>query len=370
MNKLMINFSQAKDRKLYDMFADYFRHYRANKGVKGLTYQTHHEDGTIVAFSEKEQDVHNEMKKEIARVAGIGNMDDFPVEVWATNPTLSWATFAVVNTLIDAILPEVLVKEIGAFTDIKVIGWGDSATFDIEPRDLFVVSKAGRGMAQGELKKQYRGQVAVIPEAHVLTVDSSLYRVLSGQESLARFAAKAVLSMEASVTRDAYSAFATAMASLDAVGADALRISGWADATFLNLAQTVEAWNGGARPVLMGTKLALGSVLPTSNVNYRYDLESDYVRMGYIKEFKGFGVLEMPQVAAWETEFNLAIDDTKLWLLSPTAGKLVKLVLEGATLSNTTGQFGNANLTQQTNLIKNWGTGIATSAIAGTIELS
>lgn len=364
----ILKFSQNEE--LYEMFVDYFTHYRANHGEEGLDYQTHDGEGRVISFSDKEGAVHEAMMKEILSKAGIPSFDGFSYETWASHPTLRWASFAVVNTLIDAVLPNVLMSSIGTFAEIRNVGWGDSASFEIEPRDLFVVSKSGSMMKQGELTKQYRGQVNVLAENHTLSVSSSLYRVLAGQESLAKFAAKAVMSMEASVARDAYSAFATAMNALDNSGDDALRISGWTDSTAVHLAQTVGAWNGGAEPMFVGTKLALGDVLPTSNVNYRYSLGDGYVTIGYLKEFKGYGVMELPQIAKWETEFDLVIDDTKVWLLSPTVGKPVKVVLEGSTLGNTTDQFGNANLTQQTNLHKRWGTGIATSALAGTIELS
>ena len=354
----------AGNNKFYEAFVDYFNHYRSQNGTKGLTFTADK------SFAEKESLIDVAFRKEIARFSGVPNAHELSPTAMASHPVITWATFEIVNQLVDAILPNAITDSIGLYTDVRTIGFGDSASFDIEPRDLFVVSKAGRGMRSGEIHRQYKGQVNVLPENHELTVGVSLYRVLSGAESLARFAAKAVMSMEAAMTRDAYVAFATAMAALDNSGDDALRISGWNDATFTALAQKVAAWNGGIKPVLMGTSVALVNVLPTTDVNYRYDLNSEYVKMGHIPQFRGYDVMEIPQVADWGTEFKTLIDDTKLWLVSPTAGKLVKLVLEGATLSNTDGAFDNANLMQNTTLMKSWGTGIATSALAGTIELS
>jgi len=354
----------AGNEAFYEAFVDYFNHYRTDNGAKGLTFSTDR------SFAEKEAAIDKAFRKEIARISNVPNAQEFAPERFATHPVVKWATFAIVSQLVDAILPDAITDSIGLYTDVRTIGFGDSASFDIEPRDLFVVSKAGRGMRSGEIHRQYKGQVNVLPENHELTVGVSLYRVLSGAESLARFAAKAVMSMEASMTRDAYTAFATAMAALDNAGTDALRISGWSDATFTALAQKIQAWNGGVKPVLMGTSVALLNVLPTTDVNYRYDLNSEYVKMGHIPQYRGFDIMEIPQVADWTTEFGVVIDNTKLWLVSPTAGKLVKLVLEGSTISNTDGAFDNANLMQNTTLMKSWGTGIATSALAGTIELS
>lgn len=366
----MRNFSLKDREALVAMFRDYYNQYRSDNGEKGLTYQTQKADGSPLYFSDKEAQLNAAIKKEVAYVSGVADAQEWPVEVYATHPLVSWATFAVVNQLIDAVLPDSLIKTIGMYTDVINLDMGDSAAFDIEPRDLFVVSKAGRAQRQAEIKKQFRGQVTIIPEAREITVAVSLYKVLAGLESLARFTAKAVMSLEADATKAAYDAFATAMAALDNTGTDALRYAGWTDANFITLAQKITAWNGGRKAVLVGTALALQSVLPSGDTNYRYTLESDYVRMGYIRNFKGYDVLEIPQVADWATEFSLLIDDTKLWVLSPAAGKLVKLVFEGSTLASTAGAFDNGNLTQETNLMKMYGTGIATSSLAGTIELS
>ena len=59
----------------------------------------------------------------------------------AKNPMVVWATFAVVEAMIDAILPLTLIDSIGTYTEIRNIGFGDSASFDIAPRSLMTVSQ-------------------------------------------------------------------------------------------------------------------------------------------------------------------------------------------------------------------------------------
>lgn len=202
-----------------------------------------------------------------------------------------------------------------------------------------------------------------------MTVAVALYRVLSGAESLARFAAKAIRSMETQVTIDAFTAFNTAMLALPTTPGNAqLRAAGWSADTFVNFAQKVSAWNGGAQAIALGTKRALAKVLPL-NANYRYDIESDFVRVGYIRNLAGVDTLELPQVADWENPFGLKLNDDAIYIMSPSAQKPVKLVLEGTTLSYTSAQFDAANLTQTTTFQKAWVAGIATNAIAATITL-
>ena len=371
MNKIPSNVLQfaGANISVYKKFVDYYNHFRSTQGAKGLEFQGVKEDGSILTFSEKEDKMNADLRSEILRVAGVQNVSDMPLETWASNPQITWASFAVVSQLIDMVLPDSIIDSIGAYSEVKVGGWGDSFAFDISPRDLFVVSKQGRDRRTTELKKQYKGQVTILPELRQLSVSVSLYRVLAGKESLAEFVSKAVRSLESQMTVDVYNAFATAMAALPTTTSAALKIAGYTQASMVELAQKVQVWNGGNSPLIMGTRLALANILP-NDANYRYDIESDFVKMGYMKNISGFDVLMLPQVAAWGTPFTTVLDDTKLWLVSPSAGKLVKLCLEGSAISNASTPFQNANLTQNATIGKSYGVGIATSAVAGTIALS
>lgn len=262
----VMNFATEANIGVYKMFGDYFAHYRSMNGAKNVEYQktTTTPEGQVVelSFSEKEEKMNQALKREILRVAGIANINDFPLETWATHPTLRWATFAVVNAIIDAVLPDTIIDSIGLYADVRTIGFGDSASFDITPRDLFAVSKAGRAKRRGELHRQHRGQVTVVPENHEITVAVSLYKILSGKESLAVFVNKAIRSIETQVSYDAYDAFATAMAAVDNTASTGLRTAGYTQAEFTRLSQTVTAWNGGQKAVAVGTLAALANVLP------------------------------------------------------------------------------------------------------------
>jgi hypothetical protein len=251
---------------VYLAAVDYFNHYQDMNGKPHGEYRktTTDKNGQQVelTFAKKEEELNAALKKEILRKAGITDISQFPLETWSNHPLLKWAAFAVVSAVVDMILPETLIKSIGIFTDIKSIGWGDSAAFDVKPRDLFVVSKAGRAKRTTEVHRQYTGQVVVLPELRELTVGVSLQKILAGKESLAEFLSKAVLSMESQVTVDAYTAFAAAMAAIDNTASTGLRTAGYSQSEFVRLSQTVKAYNMGAEPVAIGTQAALASILP------------------------------------------------------------------------------------------------------------
>lgn len=370
----ILAFAGTNNKAVYEQFADFWEHAQFVDGKKPNaefqkeTLDPETKQMRVISFSEKEELMNSAVKREILRVAGISNFSEFPVETWVGNPQLRWATFAVVGALIDMILPQTIIDSIGLYTDVRTIGWGDSAAFDVESRDLFVVSKAGRSKRTAQLQKQFNGQVTMIPEIRELSVFVSLQKVLAGKESLAKFVAKAVTSLETAVTIDVYNTFATAMAAISNTASTGLRVAGYTQAEFVRLSQTVAAWNGGAKPIAIGTQRALASILP-ADANYRYDIDSDFVKIGYLRNFQGTDIMVLPQVSDMTTPYGLVLSDTTIWLVSPSSNKLLKLVLEGQVLAHTDDTFAKSNLTQSSTLQKSWVAGVATNSVAATITL-
>lgn len=368
----VLNFAGTANTGVYEMFRDYYNHSLAKNGKAGMEYQktTKNEKGEIVelSFSAKEDKMNQALKREILRVAGQPQVENFPVETWSTNPMIRWATFAVVSAMIDMILPDSIMESTSDYAEVRNIGWGDSALFEIEPRDIFVVSKHGKSRRMTEIHRQMKGNVTVLPELRGLTVGVMLHNVLAGRESLAALAAKMLRSFESAMTFDIYDSFAAAMAALP-TGATGLRVAGYTQDEFVRLSQTVAAWSGGAKPLAIGTQLALSKILP-ADANYRYTLDSEYVKLGYIRNFMGTDIAVLPQLADWKTPFGLRLDDTKIWIIAPSSQKLVKVVIEGNVLTHTDDNWDSANLQIASTMFKSWGTAVATNGVAAQIELT
>jgi len=358
----VITFAKTDEAvKAYQRFVDFYNHSQNKVGKFDAS----------ISLMDKKEKLGFAVREEIARLSNVSKetIDSIPTEMLVSNPMYQWACFAVVNTMVDAVLPDSIIESIGMYTDLRVGGYGDSFSFDIDSRDLFVVSKYGNGKRHAELHKQYKGQVNIIPQNRMISVATSLYKVLADVENLADFARKAVVSMEAEMTRDAFTVFNTAMEALDNSGDDALRVTGYTQDALVELCQTVTAYNGGRKAVIVGTQLALQNVLP-ADAGYRYDLQSDYVKIGYIKTAFGYDVMMLPQVANVGSDFTLALDDNNIYILSPAGDKLIKGALEGATTSRVERAQDTADLTEIITMNKRWGFAVATSSIAGLIELS
>jgi len=354
--------SFAAEGKLPAMFQDYWNHSLALNGKTNVEYDN------SISFAEKEAKLNSALRKEIIRRAGVPYAAEDNIGEWFNHPNVAHELFAVTNALIDMILPNSIIDTIGLYTDVRTGAFGDNFSFDIEPRDLFVVSKHGKAQKSTEIHKQFRGQKTLTPEWHQLTVGVSMYSVLSGKESLANLVSKCVRSIETAMTLDAYNAFATAMSALSNTATTGLRIAGYSQANLIRLCEQVGAWSMGAKPIVVGTATALLNVLPDDN-NYRYTLNDSFVTLGYIPTINGYDVMRMPQVADLDTFGALKIANDRLWIIAPSSQKIVKLCLEGNTISNTTGVFENADLSQTSTLMKSWVAGVCTNAVAAVITL-
>lgn len=354
------NFSDVKEA-----FRDYMGQYLNERmGRKNFSYDK------SVDFAEKEKKMNGLIKAETIKLAKVEDADFASPEMLAMHPNVQWASMAIADSLIDMIIPDILYDSLGLFTEQHTVAWGSNWSCEIEPNDLFYVSKVGTDKRTTEYQRQYNGQATIRPEMHAITVAVSWYRVACGLDSLADFVMKAALSMEAQIRKDVFGAFDEAMAAIPTTPAEsALNITGWSQDAAIRVAATVEAYNR-APAVFVGTKVALSKILP-SDTNYRFNLDnSDYIKTGYLPSFFGYSALELKQVADWKNPYSLALSDKKIYVVSPAAQKLVHLVFEGNSISRHRDFEDNADLSSSTTLFRSYGIGVATNAIAGIINIA
>jgi hypothetical protein len=355
--------------ELFENFSDYWNHCRSESGTKQYPYATVDKlTGKPISFSDKEKRLEQLILKEASKLAGI-DVTSMAPEKMATHPMVSWAIGNIQTQLIDAVLPQTVIDSTSAFCEVKTVGWGQTAIFDIRSRDLFPVSKAGRlGMREGELHRGFDRQETVNPVSHIVTTYVSLFRVLCGEVSLSTFVTKCLRSIETEMYKDIYNAFNDSMADLSTDATTGLQVTGFTMEDMLKLAAKVQAFSGGAKPIMLGTKVALSKVFPDDG-NYRYDVESPYMKLGYMRNIAGVDTLEIPNVANWESPFSTYITDTSLWIVAPGTDKIVKCVIGGTLMSNTSDVYANANLVQTNTLTKFWAARVVTSSVGGLITL-
>ncbi len=322
-----------------------------------------------VSFSEMNEKMLKLFTDEIERMSGkkVSTFDD--VATYLSFPDVQQAAFAVVGMLTDLIIPDALLKDLGYIAQIANGGWGETLKVTLQPRDLFVISKGGRNKRRYDITRQYKGERTIVPEPHGIAVGVSLYDILTGRATLAEFVARAVQSLEVNIKYDIYDAFAATIDALPTTGTAALKVVGFSQTTAIQLVQKIEAWNGGAKAIFLGTKLALSNILPAST-NYRFTLGDDYVKLGHVRDYFGVSCIELEQIADYRTEFAVKLPDDKIFVLCPGTDKLIKVFFEGSTQSVIDNATDNANLIVTGTISKSYGVGAISSALAGVIEIT
>jgi hypothetical protein len=361
----VISFAQnEKNLAVYQAFRDYWYHYQDMTGFKNELFDR------SKTFAEKESAMNDAMRREVFRVAGVSFSAENEISDMhmANHPMIQWATYAVIDNMIDTVLPDSVIRSVGMYSEVRTIGYGDTAKFIIKPRDLFKISKSGQSQRFTENHQQFSTEVTLNAEARQLTVGGiSLYHVLTGRDSLAELVSKVIRSFESELMTDIYNAFHAAMIALPSTDTTGLYVSGYTQDSLTRLCEQVSSWNA-APAAIVGTKRALVNVLPT-DANYRFGEGDDLMKVGYLSSAFGYPLLALPQVAKWQTPFDTLLSNSYLYILSPGAQKFVKVVLEGSTQSYTNSHYDTANLTQSATFWKSWGVGVVTSAVAGCIAL-
>ena len=358
--KNIITFSEKANELLVPAWKDYVANYRAVNFAKKDRYDT------SKTLEEKQGMVDKFIEAEVLRCANISEENVVAAGAKVTNPVYQWAKFAVVNKLIDMVIPDIVRDDFLNVANVTNIGYGDSAEFNIKSGDLFTVTKNGNSRRHVEAQRQFTGSKTLVPENHTITVEYDLYRMLAGKDSPAEYAMKVILSMESEIAVDIMSCITASYATLTSNCKEA----SFAETSFKKLAARVQAANGGARAVAIGTEVAVGTLLPTNDY-LKMELGEEYNKVGYLPIFKGVPVIGISQKIDWESaDYDFALSDQYVYIISPQTQKLVQIVFEGDSLSINEGLTDGANLTIKNSLHKRWKVGLITNAHYGIVKVS
>lgn len=347
---------------LYKAMKIYGENALAERGVKGKKFAEDSKD-------DMEKAINKEFMSELCRRTGMTPDENFDGSLrrFANNPNVAKMADDIRDYMIDMLLPETLLTgSLRYFADFRFADLGDSMSFDIQNNALYNVSKAGYRKRSTNMQKLFDTTVTLAPINREITVGTDLFEILTGRVSIAKEVMKAVRSIETAMMFDAYDAFATATGNLSGN----LAVANYSEASLISLCETVTAYNQGRKAVIIGTPVALKSVLPT-NSNYRYLLDDEYVRLGHLQTFNGYDVLPLDQVANpynTTTPYSLKLDDTKIWVVSPAADKIVKIGVGGEMTSHTDAIYDNANLLQMSTLNKAWDCQVITNSVCGIVK--
>ena len=295
-----------------------------------------------------------EAKSGVAR-AGLDS------NAWANHPSVKWASMAVIDALINTIIPVTILPQFGDFCDFRTAGYGDIVKFKVMPRGLYTVSRGAHGQRTAFRQKKYAGDVIVTPVEHLITIYTDWYRVMAGKESLPDFLNLVLASVQNAMYADAIDALTTGIAAAT-TGDSILQASGAFDmGKLLQMCEKVQALNGGVKPIIAGSATALTNIdIPTG-----YRANTDAIGGGFdiMRSAYGYDIIKLDN-AINPTTGAMKLPNNAIFVVSPSQDKLLKAVMTTA-INNSNDWFDNADLTQNFTYRKDWGIAYASAATAG-----
>lgn len=275
------------------------------------------------------------------------------------------AFMSVVDATVNAILPNILTDTIGLIADLRFVSLDDIVKFKIMPNQFFTVSKGGTGERTIHRQKDFAADVVISPVEHIVTVYVDMYRVMARKEDIVDFIRRVVLAIEQSMYADILDALTTGLA---AIPQGTYNVTGAFDmGKLVKMAETVEVYNAGSRPMIVGSATALMKVLPDSTLGYRGNFDANGGSIELIKDVYGYDVMRLKNAAA--KAGGLVLPDDTVFVVSPAVDKLVKVAVSNA-LTNSNQFYDAADISQNYTMRKNWEAVFATAAKAGVYKIT
>lgn len=346
--------------ELFKAFKDYADNVMAvERDMKGKSFSN-------VSLDDKEKVINKLFAEDIARRSKVTVEDYGDMMHYSRDPRVKAFADTNVDHMIDMILPDALNSSVGLIAEIDYVDWGDVAEFELENNALFNVSKAGHRQKNATFQQLENQTVTVPTEPRQVSVMCTLFDILTNRKSIARYVMKAVKSIEIDMANEAWDAFATAVGG--ATVPNKLKVGNYTQESAVTLADTVTAYNGGAKAVFAGTPLALSNILPT-DANYRYTLDDAMVRLGYVPQFMTYDVMPTPNFADYKKgDYSLKLPNDKIYVVSPASDKVIKIAV-GKALTTQSGRDENANRAETITIGKDYGIMAVTNSIAGVITV-
>ena len=237
----------------------------------------------------------------------------------------------VIAQVINAIVPEVVNESFEAYlAEIKQVGYGDTAVFQIESNDLFKVNQKAEGVRKGVDQPMFDDEITVV--ASPLTVDASIdwYPFAAGVFDMGNFALKIARSYEAHI----FTRVVKGMLSAANTVGSAYTANGVTPQLWGTLRQRVSAANGGMNVVAIGTEVALSSV--SLGGNFQVAIGEEMNKIGYLDQYLNTPLIALKNVLVPGTvngAATLALADNKIYMIPVGGTKPVKILFEGSEMS-------------------------------------
>lgn len=281
---------------------------------------------------------HNEaVLKSILSYAAKGtgysceSFEDFKNRQLMVDPTFVAKFDNVLAQILNPVIPDIVSEAFMGLADVSYVGYGDTASFEIDSNETFYVKEIAEGVQRGAMQRLYKNEATINPTPKQIRIELPWYEVVSGKFDLGNWLYRVGISYAGYINVKVINAITDALAAVPA----AYQTSGaFTDANFLAIGQKVAAANGNKRVQVWGTITALGKILPngTNAMGLMYGLGNEVAKIGYLGMYKGFPLIEMAQAmkpGTVNTSADLLLSNTMIYFIPVDSYNPIKVVFEG-----------------------------------------
>lgn len=234
----------------------------------------------------------------------------------------------VIAEIINAIAPTVVSRAYTRYlSEVRQVGWGDTARFIVKSNALFQVNEIAEGVNRGVLQPIYNQEYVVNCKTVEIATSMDWYAVAAGVEDWGDFAFRAGRSFEEYIMVK----IVMAMSQVSDLAGEAYAIDGVDVDNWTTLSDRVSAANGGARVYAIGTMAALNKAIP-SEVGLQYGLGNEVAKEGFLNKYLGITLIPLDQAIRGtkvNTTADLMIPTNVIYMIASDSNKPIKIVFEG-----------------------------------------
>lgn len=237
--------------------------------------------------------------------------------------------YAIVSAVQTVLTPAVTIALTGAYNEVRNIGWGETAEFNVESNEPLIVTKGAEGIRFGGMQHKARYTKTINTETLEINFETDWYLVASGKADFGLMFFRASQGFASYFTVEAYNSLATYALQVPAY----LRATGFTTENIDSLMMAVQGANNGALPSLVGTLPALRSVVPDNDF-FKMGVGEEWIKNGYVGVHADMPLVKMtnlinPVTMNSATTASFLFNNDRLFVLPFVGKRPIKTVFEG-----------------------------------------
>jgi hypothetical protein len=266
--------------------------------------------------------------KYCAQKAGIPDLDannlDQCKDLAARNEVFLKEVFAIQGEILNQINSANELEDSLGLANVSTVGWGDSKTFAIGPKSLYLVQDDTYGNNVSRYQKEFQTDVTIVPSPKTIAIAYDVFQMMMVDYDWAAQIAKVAMSVRARMYQDVVDAI-YAVANLTNTP---FYKANFSKTVYIeNVDRLAAANNASVRAY--GTRQAFGRISDT--IDRGFNVQDEYVNKGYIGDLYGVPSIILQQAVDSNTSsYTFRVPNDRILLLPMVGDRPIKVVQEGS----------------------------------------